>query len=70
MEVLRGGEKVELVGNPPMVGEQLPKFKENSAYGRDSSHFLPKEITQARSMSSRTWLTRSTCLATEDDTPY
>lgn len=27
MEVLRGGEKVELVGNPPMIGEQLPKFK-------------------------------------------
>lgn len=27
MEVLRGGEKVELVGNPPMIGDQLPKFK-------------------------------------------
>ncbi|KRN94331.1 thiol peroxidase [Pediococcus stilesii] len=27
MEVLRGGEKIQLVGNPPEVGEELPKFK-------------------------------------------
>lgn len=27
MEVLRGGEKVQLVGNPPEVGDELPKFK-------------------------------------------
>jgi thiol peroxidase len=27
MEVLRGGEKAALVGNPPVVGDELPKFK-------------------------------------------
>lgn len=27
VEVLRGGEKVELAGNPPEVGQVIPKFK-------------------------------------------
>ena len=33
MEILRGGQKVELVGNPPEVGDQLPKFKVFTAKG-------------------------------------
>lgn len=33
MEILRGGQKVELVGNPPEVGVQLPKFKVFTAKG-------------------------------------
>nr|WP_210726813.1 thiol peroxidase [Pediococcus argentinicus] len=34
VEVLLGGETVELVGNPPEVGEHLPKFKLFDADGQ------------------------------------
>ena len=34
MEVLRGGQKVSLAGNPPEVGDMLPKFKVFTADGQ------------------------------------